>query len=124
MKFSSEFLRYLAAGLLNTAVGYLAFLLAFHLLGLNALLANAVSYAVGLCCAYVVNALFVFRGARHSPQAVLRFLAGFCVAYAINFAVLQLALEAGMRAELAQLVAMASYTVSFYLINKRFVWKT
>ncbi|MDY0021419.1 GtrA family protein [Arenimonas caeni] len=120
----SEFVRYLASGVVNTLAGYLAFLLALHGLGLGLFAANAASYAVGLTVAYGLNLAFVFRGSRHSGGALARFLAGFAAAYAVNLGVLALAHgQAGLRAELAQVAAMAAYTVSFYLINRHFVWR-
>lgn len=119
----SEFQRYLVAGVFNTIVGYLAFLAAFTVLGLNAAFANVISYAVGLLSAYVVNTLFVFRESRHSARTVLRFLAGFGLAYAANFVVLSLLMtEASFPAEFAQVLAMGTYTVVFYLLNKYFIW--
>lgn len=120
----NEFHRYLIAGVFNTAVGYIAFLVALRVFGMNPAVSNGISYAIGLLSAYIINALFVFRAARHSRRTLLRFMAGFCVAYAINFAVLHIMIEgAALRAEFAQVFAMAAYTVAFYLINKHFVWK-
>lgn len=120
----SEFLRYLVAGVVNTFVGYAVFLAALHGLGLGVFASNALSYATGLTAAYLQNRYFVFRGARHSSAALLRFLAGFGVAYLVNLAVLELAhARLGLRAEWAQLFAMVAYTVSFYLINRCYVWR-
>jgi putative flippase GtrA len=119
----AEFTRYVGAGLVNTAVGYLVFLAVLHLAHAPPLVANIASYAVGLCVAYLLNLVFVFRGARHSGTALGRFLSGAALAWLINAAVL----ETGIRVlrlapELAQLIAMAAYTVSFYLINRHLVW--
>lgn len=120
----SEFFRYLIAGVVNTIVGYGVFLLALHGLGLGVFVSNALGYAAGLTAAYLQNRYFVFPGARHSAGALLRFIGGFAVAYLVNLAVLELAhVRLGLRAELAQLAAMAAYTVVFYLINRCFVWR-
>jgi len=120
---STEFCRYLVAGLVNTAVGYLAFLIAFRLLDIDVMYANTVSYAIGLLVAYILNLMFVFSEGAHSASAAFRFLIGFCIAYTINVSALYTVLEyLYVRAEIAQLFAMASYTISFYLINKFFVW--
>lgn len=119
----AEFQRYLAAGVANTAVGYLVFLAVLHLAEAPPLVANIASYAVGLGVAYLLNLAFVFRGARHSGTALGRFLAGAALAWLVNAAVL----EAGIRGlrlapEFAQILAMTAYTVSFYLINRHLVW--
>lgn len=119
----SEFLRYLISGLVNTAVGYIAFYVAFKGFDWPPIAANVVSYAVGLLCAFTLNRYFVFRSGSSSVSTALKFLAGFGVAFIVNLAVLHLGLNFGLRAEFAQVPAMASYTVSFYLINKYFVYK-
>lgn len=121
---SAEFFRYTVAGIINTTVGYIVFLITFDLFKVSASVSNSVSYAVGLVIAYILNLLFVFRNSEHSNQAVIRFFAGFFVAYLVNLAVLNLAIDAGsLKPEYAQILAMGSYTISFYLINKFLVWK-
>lgn len=117
-----EVLRYGAAGLANTVAGYATFLIAYHL-GAAALVANAISYAIGLTVAYLLNLRFVFRGARHTRGAAARFVGSAAIAYAANLVLMSGALTAGLRAEWAQLVGMATYTVIFYVLNKYVVWK-
>lgn len=120
----AEFARYLMSGVVNTVAGYSAFLLALHGFGLGQFAANAASYAVGLAVAYTLNLAFVFRGSRHSTGALARFLAGFALAYAVNLAALHVSHALlGLREEFAQVAAMVAYTVSFYLINRCFVWR-
>lgn len=120
----NEFHRYLAAGLLNTAIGYASFLIALHALGLTPITSNGISYAIGLLSAYIMNGAFVFKKSRHSIESLLRFILGFFIAYAINIGTLHSSTEyIGLRPEIAQIFAMASYTISFYFINKYFVWK-
>lgn len=119
----AEFSRYIIAGVVNTAVGYSAFLCVLHLFGFGLLFANAVSYAVGLAVAYTLNILFVFKSSRHSSGAASRFLLTFVVAYGISTTLLLMVYQLGIRAEISQLLAMAAYTVSFYLLNRYFVWQ-
>jgi putative flippase GtrA len=120
---SAELVRYLIAGVVNTLAGYLVFLGALRVAGLDIVVANVLSYAAGLMVAFVLNRAFVFKDSVHSRAAVLKFLAGFAVAFAVNSGVLRLAHGVlGLRAELAQLCAMAAYTITFYLINKHVVF--
>lgn len=120
----AEFARYLVSGVVNTLAGYSAFLLALHGFAMGLFAANAASYAVGLSVAYTLNLVFVFRGSRHSTGALARFLSGFAVAYGINLAALHVAHALlGLRPEFAQIAAMGAYAVSFYLINRYFVWR-
>ena len=54
-----EFVRFLLAGILNTAVGYGAYLLLEPALGRQP--AFAAAYAIGIILAFLVNSRFVFR---------------------------------------------------------------
>ncbi len=121
---SNEFHRYLIAGLINTAIGYVTFLIALHAFGFSATSSNGISYAAGLLSAYVMNLAFVFKKSKSSADSIFRFLLGFSIAYAINIAVLKISIQGtGLPPEIGQIFAMVAYTVSFYFINKHFVWK-
>lgn len=124
MSVSAELLRYAVGGLLNSLVGYLAFLVALHVFSLSISASNVIAYAAGLTVAYMLNKNFVFQGRPHSMALVWKFLFGFAIAFGTNLLVLH---GAGallhLRAELAQLAAMAAYTVTFYLMSKYFVFR-
>jgi putative flippase GtrA len=120
-----ELLRYAAAGVANTLVGYAVFIALLHAAGMSPLVANIGCYAVGLTVAYALNFAFVFRGAQHSWPAAARFAAGAGVAWLINAGVLAAGVDLlDLRPEVAQVPAMIAYTGSFYLINRFFVWKS
>jgi putative flippase GtrA len=119
----AELIRYLLAGLVNTLIGYGMFLFMLHAFQLNPLISNAIAYAVGIIVAYVLNIVFVFEHGTHSTAAFVRFIFGFALAYALNLAMLSFLLKhVLLQPELAQLVAMAVYTISFYLYNKFLTW--
>lgn len=119
----AEFFRYFAAGLLNSLVGYGVFLMMLNILHLDPWYSNAASYVIGLIVAYLLNLFFVFRGSSHSKSSLRRFLFGFAIAYGVNIVILNIMLNTiQFQPELAQLFAMASYTITFYFINKYFVW--
>jgi len=119
----AELFRYFVAGLLNSLVGYGVFLMMLNILHLDPWYSNAASYVIGLIVAYLLNLFFVFRGGRHSNSALRRFLFGFAIAYGVNIVILNIMLNTiQFQPELAQLFAMASYTITFYFINKYFVW--
>ncbi len=118
-----ELLRYAAAGVANTVVGYAVFIALLHVAKAPPLVANIGCYVIGLMVAYALNLGFVFRNARHSPHAALRFVAGAGAAWLINAAVLTAGLRLfALPAEIVQVFAMLAYTGSFYLINRYVVW--
>lgn len=119
-----ELLRFFIVGVLNTASGYAIFWVLLKLLGLSPQWANAVTYAISLCIAFVMTRNFVFRASAVSARnTVWRYLLAFGAAFAVNQAVLWLLLRTGLRAEFAQLGAMVSYTIVFFILNKLFVFQ-
>lgn len=121
----AEVLRYGIAGLINTALGYGIFLGVLAWTRLSPQQANAIGYGVGLSVAFLLNRYYVFAHARLSFEAALRFVVCFMIAFALNELVLTLLLRAWhMRSEIAQLFAMATYIIAFYMLNKHVVWGT
>lgn len=118
--------RYGLVGLVTTAVGG-AVILALDL-GLHAMpaLANLGGYAVGMAVGFVLNRTFVFR---HRAAALVtgpRYAVAVASGFLLNQAVLQLAAHllggGGLQHALAQLAAMASYTVAVFLICRWWVF--
>jgi putative flippase GtrA len=115
--------KYGLAGVANTIVG-LSVILALTAAGMAPMLANAIGFAVGLLLAFTLSRRFVFRSDGHVRTEVGRFLFFFAISYAINLAVLNLAIGVlGMQKLLAQVVANASYTLSMFLFSRLFVFR-
>lgn len=118
-----QFIKYLAVGLANTLVGYGVFFLLVRYAGLSPEMANALGYALALFVAFTLNRMFVFKSTVQNFKALPRFVAAFCLSFAIN----QLVLVFFFRwlhwpAEISQVPAMASYTLIFYYLNKHYVF--
>jgi putative flippase GtrA len=118
-----ELVRFAIVGVINTTFGYAMFWIGLRVVGLSPGWANAVCYALSLCLSFLLMRYFVFRsGQSSSGAAALRFGVAFGGAFLVNQAVLWLLLRASVRAEFAQVGAMISYTVVFFLANKFFVF--
>lgn len=116
-------LKYIFAGVANTAIGYGVFLLLVTLFNMNPSYANAIGYVIALVAAFVLNKTFVFNQSTTDRGTIPKFIIAFSVSFAIN----QLTLLAGYRwigldAKIAQIFAMISYTLVFYILNKKFVF--
>lgn len=120
---NSQFSRFLTAGLVNSLVGYLTFLLCWAVFEISAGYSNFISYVVGVCVSFVLNNIFVFRKADFHYLTALRFLLAFVIAYASNLIVLIGLIHLGLKAPLAQFGAMGTYTLVFYFLNKTIVWR-
>lgn len=120
-----EISAFLAVGILNTLVGYGVFWIANQTLGLHIAGANALGYAVALTLAYQLNKTVVFRHGAARRGAASIFLICFVIAFLINQAVLLWIDQAtDWHPGLVQLLAMAAYTVTFFLLNKFVVFQS
>lgn len=118
-----EFIRYGLAGVINTAVGYGTFLIAFQWADFSPAIANMMGYILGLSVAFILQRLFVFKPTVFSYVMIARFLCSFFIAFGFNQIVLALLVYSDIvRVEISQIFAMAAFTVLFYLFNKYFVF--
>lgn len=118
-----QLIKYALTGLINTAVGYGVFWILFAQLNVSAEYANAAGYGIALVFAFLLNKVFVFNQSTFHHGMIPRFILAFLVSFLINQIVLiTLHRILGIRAEIAQLLAMGTYTVIFYMFNKRFVF--
>lgn len=116
--------RYSLVGVANTLVGC-SVIFACLLAGTSGLAANIAGYAVGLICSFTLNRHYVF-GARGAVSAreVAKFLAAFGLSYASNLIVLRSAQSVlGETSAFAQVPAIITYSLVFFIISHRFVFK-
>lgn len=113
-----QFLRFIAAGIVNAIVTYPLYLGLLVVVGYQA--AYAIAYVVGIVLSYVVNARFVF----HAPLRLadfLRFPLVYVVQYVLGAAGLWLLVDLfGMRKEWALAVVIA-FTVPIVFALSRWV---
>ena len=118
-----QFGRFLATGVLNTAVGLSIIGICWHVLGLSEVASNAIGYGVGLCVSFWLNRHWTFRSRRSMRSAVPRFFGVFVVAYLANLATLLVLLRVvDVRMEFATVLATVPYTIVFYLGSRWFVF--
>ncbi|SCD22796.1 MULTISPECIES: GtrA family protein [Brucella] len=116
-----QFGRFGLVGLLNTFIT-LVIIAVLTWLGVSPFVANAIGYAAGLVNSYFGNMKWTFRSDGSWARSV-RFLVSFAVCYCVNVAVLQFALPFEHHHVLIpQVLAMSSYTVSFFILSKIWVF--
>lgn len=118
-----EIVKYGLAGVINTIIGYGIFLIAYEWIKFSPEIANAIGYLFGLCAAFILNKMFVFKKGKISFALLMRFLLAFFVAFAANQITLIILINhSSLWVEVAQIFAMATYTILFYLLSKYFVF--
>ena len=118
---------YGAAGVINTIVGFGVIATLDFGLGVDSHIANAVGYAVGVVCAFVLNRFMVFKNSEKASRTGPRFLIAVAAAFALNQLVLTGAMALFGSAPLgrlaAQLLGMASYTVATFVMCQLWVFR-
>lgn len=119
-------LRYGLAGVLNTLVGFSVIIALDVGMGLDAHLANAVGYAVGICVSFALSKLFVFKDRQTKARAPVRYVVAVVLAFAVNQGVLTLARLLAPHGALfdvaAQGAAVVSYTGTLFLLSHFWVF--
>lgn len=116
-------LKYILAGVANTAIGYSVFLALIILFNTNPSYANAIGYGIALIAAFILNKVFVFNQSATDRSTIPKFILAFTISFAINQLVLLIVYRGlDVLVEIAQIFAMISYTAVFYLLNKKFVF--
>lgn len=118
-----EFVKFCLVGGLNTVTAIAIIWIAMKA-GLGTYVSNAAGYAVGISLSYLLNAKWTFEQAGgFRLSQVGRFLAGVAAAYACNLAVVTAVCAMGINPYLAQLAGLPAYTLAFYVISRRFVFR-
>ena len=118
------FLKFSAAGIVNTLVGLAVIYACKFFLGLNDVVANATGYIVGILVSYSLNSRWVFDFRGGQWLAFAKFLLVILCAYAINLVVVLAAIR-GLRfnAYLGQAMGIVPYALFTYLASRFFVFR-
>lgn len=104
-KVLSQPMRFGLVGVLNTAIGYLAYLLGLAL-GLNYVTAATVSHAIGVTNSFFWNKYWTFRSRGEARSELARFVSVYAVTYVANLVLLALMVEVvGWDARISQAIA-------------------
>jgi putative flippase GtrA len=123
--FSLTALRFALTGVGNTLVGVGTLLAARDIFGMSDYVANAIGYVVGLIFSFLVNRGFTFADRNSMAVTAPRFLLAFVISYAANLLVLAIALDGlGLHPNLAQACAIVTYSATFFLLCRLFVFPT
>lgn len=117
-------MRFLVSGIINTIVGYVTFIVLLKVLTLNFYFSNTASYGAGLTSSFFLNKYFVFKSSDHGMKVGIRFLIAFIFAFFINILVATSLIHLDLlNIYVTQAISMAIYTISFYILNKYYVWR-
>ncbi len=88
-----QFIKYCMVGVLNTLVTFGVIYLCKSFLGMNLYVSNALGYICGVTNSFLCNKSWVFHSKGGYGREALKFLVGFAICYALQFAVVWMLTE-------------------------------
>ncbi len=126
-----QFVKYCMVGVINTLVTLVTIFVCKSLLGCNPYFSNALGYVLGLINSFLWNKQWVFRSSGGYLPEATKFLGGFLLCYAVQFAVVYLLSESSFGAieldifafvlsgyGIATLIGNVVYTLANFLYNR------
>lgn len=120
--FMAQAMRFGLVGVINTLIGVSVIYGMMYLVKASPVLANLAGHSIALCVSFFLNSWFTFEQ-RPTRGHAIGFLGIFGVSYLVNLGVLLLGGVAGLDPAIAQLPAMVSYTIVFFLISRYVVFR-
>lgn len=116
-------LRFAMVGVVNTGIGLTVILLLQFVAHLHPYQANAGGYLIGGGVSYLLNSVYTFRNDRPHRAALPRFAMAALACFGLNLLALRLGTEVlQLPAGLAQVLAVVTYVVSFFLVSRYWVF--
>jgi len=122
--FSSQFIRFLVVGVINTLSGLSIIFASKYFFGARDVVANLIGYGVGLCISFTLNSRWTFAYEGRQLTAVAKFILATAVAYGANLLTVIVAIEhLGVNSYLGQAMGMPVYTITAYLASRYIVFR-
>ncbi len=116
-------LRFALVGVSNTFIGLAVIYLAWRVLGLPDLAANALGYAIGFLWSFMMNRRWSFQAEGPTGQHFRRFVLVCALAYTANVLVLMLSRSwLGPEGFLPHALGMATYSVLAFIGSRRYAF--
>lgn len=115
--------RFGLVGVANTVVGLGTIYACLFVLGWPDVPANVAGYTLGLLQSFVLNRNWTFRSRIGILPGLLRFVAVFAVAYAVNLVLVLGLRRAGIGPALAHAAGIPVYTLIFFVLSRWFVFR-
>ncbi|WFU05929.1 GtrA family protein (plasmid) [Rhizobium sp. CB3171] len=116
-------IRFALVGIANTGLGLLTMYAIMYFFRLGPLAANALGYTIGLALSFALNRKWTFRNNSSIQQVLLRYILAAALSYTFNFITILIFYHLfKTNPYLIQLLGIAPYTASMFLMSKFFVF--
>ena len=124
MRISSQFIRFFLVGVINTMIGYLIICICMYLLELEPKVSNSIGYVLSFYISYILHRNLTFTSQKNKCVEIPRYLMVFVFSYLMNLLVLSFLVDNfRINNALSQMLAMATYVITSYLLNKIYTFK-
>lgn len=122
--FVAEAVKYGLIGVTNTLLTLAVIFALIYWLDVPALPANAVGYALGFCCSYLLNRIWTFRSKAPLGRSMGRYAIAALIAYCLNAEVVHMGIAwMGVSEYWIQPVGAVVYTISLFLFSRMWVFR-
>ena len=119
-----EAVKYGLIGVANTLITLAVIFALIYWMGMPALAANAVGYAIGFCCSYLLNRIWTFRSQAPVGRSMRRYAMAALVAYGLNAVVIHAGIAwMGASKYWIQPVGAVVYTISLFVLSRVWVFR-
>ena len=118
-----QFLKFIVVGVLNTLIS-LSVIYVLMLFEVGYKYANLFGYIAGVTNSFIFNKTWVFKSDKNMIKEMFMFLIVFVICFGLQYVILLTLVETcGINKYLSQLLAMGSYTVANFILNRLITFK-
>ena len=119
-----KFLKYILAGFINTLTTYFTSIILLKIFNFYLIISNLIGFLFGIFVSFYLNRNFVFKSKNKKiKKQILKFICAFLISYLINLIFLIMCSYVFLiNYYVSQIIAMATYSLSFYYLSNKFIF--
>ncbi len=119
-----KFLKYILAGIINTLTTYFTSIILLEIFNFYLVISNLIGFLFGIFVSFCLNRNFVFKSRdKKIRKQILKFSCAFLISYLINVIFLiMFSYVFLINYYVSQIIAMVTYSLSFYYLSNRYIF--
>ncbi len=119
-----NFFKYILAGIINTIITYFTSIILVEIFNLYLILSNLIGFLFGIFVSFYLNRNFVFKSKKSKiRKQLLKFIFAFLISYLINLTFLIICSYVFLtNYYISQIIAMSTYSLSFYYLSSKYIF--
>ena len=119
-----KFLKYILAGIINTLTTYFTSIILLKIFNFYLIISNLIGFLFGIFVSFCLNRNFVFKSKdKKIRKQLLKFICAFLISYLINLIFLIMCSYVFLiNYYVSQIIAMATYSLSFYYLSNKYIF--